>query len=58
MSVLGKITEDCTEEIEVVKVNFWQVYDSGRGHRARWLEIEAFQIEDREDTEKIYREKI
>lgn len=53
MSVLGKITEDCTEEIEVVKVSFWQVYDSERGHRARWLETEAFQIEDREDTEKI-----
>lgn len=48
-TVLGKITEDCREGMEVIKVSFWQVYDSGGGHRARWLEIEAFQAGDGEE---------
>lgn len=35
--------------MEVIKVIFWQVYDSGGGHRARWFEVEAFQVGDGEE---------
>lgn len=45
----GKVMEDCREDMAVMKVILWQVYDSG-GHRASWFQTEALQVEDEEVT--------
>lgn len=55
---LGKNTGGCRGDMKAIKIILWWAYDSGGSHRARWFQVEAFQVEIRREKVKVSREGI